>query len=114
MSHSACLYLSPLSFITPVVKRGPEVSSSAAAAHRAGPAQQPCTPLNQTLCAQTPQVYVHALLLVLSYTLKKNQQHTLEFFVAVLFCLFLIKDFRCVWGKALDSINIFFPSLTKQ
>lgn len=42
--------------------------------------------------------------------IKKNQQHTVEFFVAVLFCLFLIKDFRCVWGKALDSINIFFPA----
>ncbi|XP_039868574.1 dual specificity protein kinase Ttk isoform X4 [Simochromis diagramma] len=49
------------SFITPVVKRGPEVSSSAAAAHRAGPAQQPCTPLNQTLCAQTPQASLSAL-----------------------------------------------------
>uniref|UniRef100_A0A3Q4GNH4 Dual specificity protein kinase TTK n=1 Tax=Neolamprologus brichardi TaxID=32507 RepID=A0A3Q4GNH4_NEOBR len=61
MSHSACLYLSPLSFITPVVKRGPEVSSSAAAAHRAGPAQQPCTPLNQTLCAQTPQASLSVL-----------------------------------------------------
>uniref|UniRef100_A0AAX7T475 Dual specificity protein kinase TTK n=1 Tax=Astatotilapia calliptera TaxID=8154 RepID=A0AAX7T475_ASTCA len=48
-------------FITPVVKRGPEVSSSAAAAHRAGPAQQPCTPLNQTLCAQTPQASLSAL-----------------------------------------------------
>ncbi|XP_078109803.1 dual specificity protein kinase Ttk [Sander vitreus] len=43
------------SFITPVVKRGPEVSSSAVAAHRAGPVQQPCTPLNQTPCFQTPQ-----------------------------------------------------------
>lgn len=109
MSHSACLYLSPLSFITPVVKGGPEVSSSAAAAHRAGPAQQPCTPLNQTLCAQTPQVYVHALLLVLSYTLKKTNNILWSFLL--LFCLFLIKDFRCVWGKALDSINIFFPQL---
>uniref|UniRef100_A0A3B4F9H4 Dual specificity protein kinase TTK n=1 Tax=Pundamilia nyererei TaxID=303518 RepID=A0A3B4F9H4_9CICH len=48
-------------FITPVVKGGPEVSSSAAAAHRAGPAQQPCTPLNQTLCAQTPQASLSAL-----------------------------------------------------
>ncbi|KAF1387456.1 hypothetical protein PFLUV_G00078900 [Perca fluviatilis] len=43
------------SFITPVVKRGPEVSSSAVAAHRAGPVQQPCTPLKQTPCFQTPQ-----------------------------------------------------------
>uniref|UniRef100_A0A8D0AGF3 Ttk protein kinase n=1 Tax=Sander lucioperca TaxID=283035 RepID=A0A8D0AGF3_SANLU len=44
---SFSIFLSP-SFITPVVKRGPEVSSSAVAAHRAGPVQQPCTPLNQT------------------------------------------------------------------
>lgn len=49
------------SFITPVVKRGPEVYSSAAAAHRAGPAQQPCTPLNQPLCAQTPQASLSVL-----------------------------------------------------
>uniref|UniRef100_A0A669DWC9 Ttk protein kinase n=1 Tax=Oreochromis niloticus TaxID=8128 RepID=A0A669DWC9_ORENI len=48
-------------FITPVVKRGPEVYSSAAAAHRAGPAQQPCTPLNQPLCAQTPQASLSVL-----------------------------------------------------
>nr|XP_019947008.1 PREDICTED: dual specificity protein kinase TTK isoform X1 [Paralichthys olivaceus] len=49
------------SFITPVVKRGPEVFSSAAAAHRAGPVQQPCTPLNQTTCFQTPQASFPAL-----------------------------------------------------
>ncbi|XP_068425973.1 dual specificity protein kinase Ttk [Clinocottus analis] len=49
------------SFFTPVVKRGPEVPSSAAAAHRAGPAQQPCTPLNQAPCFQTPQSSLSAL-----------------------------------------------------
>ncbi|XP_054477754.1 dual specificity protein kinase Ttk [Anoplopoma fimbria] len=49
------------SFITPVVKRGPEVSSSALAAHRAGPVQQPCTPLNQAPCFQTPQGSLSAL-----------------------------------------------------
>ncbi|XP_044063780.1 dual specificity protein kinase Ttk isoform X2 [Siniperca chuatsi] len=49
------------SFITPVVKRGPEVSSSAVAAHRAGPVQQPCTPLNQAPCFQTPQASFTAL-----------------------------------------------------
>ncbi|KAM6935094.1 dual specificity protein kinase Ttk [Lycodopsis pacificus] len=49
------------SFITPVLKRGPEVSSSAVAAHRTGPVQQPCTPLNQTPCFQTPQASLSAL-----------------------------------------------------
>ncbi|XP_041648585.1 dual specificity protein kinase Ttk [Cheilinus undulatus] len=49
------------SFLTPVVKRGPEVSSSAVAAHRAGPVQQPCTPLNQSVCVQTPQASLTAL-----------------------------------------------------
>uniref|UniRef100_A0A8D3CUG3 Ttk protein kinase n=1 Tax=Scophthalmus maximus TaxID=52904 RepID=A0A8D3CUG3_SCOMX len=49
------------SFITPVVKRGREVFSSAVAAHRAGPAQQPCTPLNQASCFQTPQASITAL-----------------------------------------------------
>ncbi|KAM9353398.1 dual specificity protein kinase Ttk [Symphorus nematophorus] len=49
------------SFITPVVKRGPEVSSSAVAAHRAGPVQQPFTPLNQAPCFQTPQPSFPAL-----------------------------------------------------
>uniref|UniRef100_A0AAQ5XCE6 Protein kinase domain-containing protein n=1 Tax=Amphiprion ocellaris TaxID=80972 RepID=A0AAQ5XCE6_AMPOC len=48
------------SFITPVVKRGHEVSSSAAAAHRAGPVQQPCTPVNQPACLQTPQAPLSA------------------------------------------------------
>uniref|UniRef100_UPI0037E942DE dual specificity protein kinase Ttk n=1 Tax=Semicossyphus pulcher TaxID=241346 RepID=UPI0037E942DE len=43
------------SFVTPVGKRGPEVSSSAVAAHRARPVQQPFTPLNQAACFQTPQ-----------------------------------------------------------
>lgn len=47
-----------LSFITPVVKRDPIPAS--ATAHRAGPAQQPCTPL-QVSYSQTPQVpNVHA------------------------------------------------------
>ncbi|XP_035019941.2 dual specificity protein kinase Ttk [Hippoglossus stenolepis] len=49
------------SFITPVVKRGPEVFSSAAAAHRGGPVQHPCTPLNQSTCFQTPQASFTAL-----------------------------------------------------
>ncbi|KAM6910388.1 dual specificity protein kinase Ttk-like [Xenentodon cancila] len=47
------------SFITPVVKRGPEVWSSAAA-HRTGPGQQPCTPLNQASGFQTPQASLTA------------------------------------------------------
>ncbi|KAM8869888.1 dual specificity protein kinase Ttk isoform 2-T4 [Spinachia spinachia] len=45
------------SFITPVAKTGPEVSS----AQRAGPAQQPCTPLNQAPGCQTPQSSFSAL-----------------------------------------------------
>lgn len=45
-----------LSFITPVVKRGPEAASSAAAPHRAGAAQQACTPLSHTAGFHTPQV----------------------------------------------------------
>ncbi|XP_070768366.1 dual specificity protein kinase Ttk [Enoplosus armatus] len=49
------------SFITPIVKRVPEVSFSAVAAHRAGPVQQPCTPLNQAPCFQTPQASLTAL-----------------------------------------------------
>ncbi|XP_074538712.1 dual specificity protein kinase Ttk [Halichoeres trimaculatus] len=52
------------SFVTPVVKRGPEVSSSAVAAHRAGPVQQqPSTPLNQPQapCFQTPQASLTSL-----------------------------------------------------
>ncbi|XP_071758524.1 dual specificity protein kinase Ttk [Centroberyx gerrardi] len=47
------------SFITPVVKRDPESASSAA--HRAGPTQQPCTPLNQVSYFQTPQASVTAV-----------------------------------------------------
>nr|XP_020452873.1 dual specificity protein kinase TTK isoform X2 [Monopterus albus] len=43
------------SFITPVIKRVPEVTPSAVAAHRAGPLQESCTPLNQVACFQTPQ-----------------------------------------------------------
>ncbi|XP_029308452.1 dual specificity protein kinase Ttk [Cottoperca gobio] len=49
------------SFITPVVKRGPEVSSSAVAAHRAGPVQQPFTPLKHAPGFQTPQASLTAL-----------------------------------------------------
>ncbi|XP_034553981.1 dual specificity protein kinase Ttk isoform X2 [Notolabrus celidotus] len=51
----------PNSFVTPVLKRGPEVSSSAVAAHRAGAVQQPSTPLNQAACFQTPQSSFSAL-----------------------------------------------------
>ncbi|KAM4581591.1 dual specificity protein kinase Ttk [Odontesthes bonariensis] len=43
------------SFITPVGRRGPEVPSSTVAAHRTGPVQQTCTPLNQSACFHTPQ-----------------------------------------------------------
>ncbi|PWA32380.1 hypothetical protein CCH79_00012037 [Gambusia affinis] len=46
----------PSSFITPVVKRGLEASSSAAAPHRAGAVQQACTPLSHTAGFHTPQV----------------------------------------------------------
>ncbi|XP_037641843.1 dual specificity protein kinase Ttk [Sebastes umbrosus] len=49
------------SFMTPVVKRVPEVSSSAVAAHRAGPVQQPFTPINKAPCFQTPQASFTAL-----------------------------------------------------
>uniref|UniRef100_A0A3Q3RJ43 Dual specificity protein kinase TTK n=1 Tax=Mastacembelus armatus TaxID=205130 RepID=A0A3Q3RJ43_9TELE len=48
------------SFITPVVKRVPEVSSSAAA-HRAGPVQQPSTPLKQDAGFLTPQASITPL-----------------------------------------------------
>ncbi|XP_059195348.1 dual specificity protein kinase Ttk isoform X2 [Centropristis striata] len=48
------------SFITPDLKRYPEVSSSAVAAHRAGPVQQPFTPLSQATCFQTPQASLTA------------------------------------------------------
>uniref|UniRef100_A0A3Q1KHH7 Dual specificity protein kinase TTK n=1 Tax=Anabas testudineus TaxID=64144 RepID=A0A3Q1KHH7_ANATE len=54
-------HVSPQVFITPVVKRGPEVFNSAIAAHRAGPVQQPCTPANQATCFQTPQSSLTAL-----------------------------------------------------
>ncbi|KAG7240613.1 hypothetical protein INR49_026668, partial [Caranx melampygus] len=49
------------SFITPVVKRGPEVFSSAVAPHRTGPVQQSHTPLHQAPCFQTPQASFTAL-----------------------------------------------------
>ncbi|XP_017268616.1 dual specificity protein kinase Ttk [Kryptolebias marmoratus] len=49
------------SVITPVVKRGPEVPSSAVAAHRTGPFQQPCTPLTQSAGFQNPQASFSAL-----------------------------------------------------
>ncbi|XP_040899330.1 dual specificity protein kinase Ttk isoform X1 [Toxotes jaculatrix] len=57
------------SFITPVVRRGPEVSSSAVAAHRAGSVQQPCTPINQAACFQTPQA---------SFTAFSNESITIK------------------------------------
>ncbi|XP_067458404.1 dual specificity protein kinase Ttk [Thunnus thynnus] len=57
------------SFITPIVKRNPAVSSSAVAAHRAGPVQQPFTPLNQTPCFQTPQT---------SFTTLSNETITIK------------------------------------
>ncbi|RVE56170.1 hypothetical protein OJAV_G00233860 [Oryzias javanicus] len=46
------------SFITPVVKGGPEVSSSAVAAHRTRGLQQSNTPLNPTPSFQTPQALI--------------------------------------------------------
>lgn len=48
-------YLS-FSVITPIVKRAPEVPSSAVAAHRTELIQQPCTPLTQAAALQNPQV----------------------------------------------------------
>ncbi|KAM4632837.1 dual specificity protein kinase Ttk [Polymixia lowei] len=47
------------SYATPVVKRDPEVAPSAA--HRAGPAQQPCTPLSQVSYPQTPHSSITSL-----------------------------------------------------
>lgn len=44
------------SVITPIVKRGPEVPSSAVAAHRTEFIQQPCTPLTQAAGYQNPHV----------------------------------------------------------
>ncbi|CAK6954237.1 dual specificity protein kinase Ttk [Scomber scombrus] len=49
------------SFVTPVVKRDHVVYSSAVAAHRAGLVQQPCTPLNQASCFQTPKASLSTL-----------------------------------------------------
>ncbi|RVE62164.1 hypothetical protein OJAV_G00154430 [Oryzias javanicus] len=49
------------SFITPVVKGGPEVSSSAVAAHRTRGLQQSNTPLNPTPSFQTPQASLRSL-----------------------------------------------------
>ncbi|KAI4811144.1 hypothetical protein KUCAC02_014062 [Chaenocephalus aceratus] len=49
------------SFITPVVKRVAEMPSSALAAHRAAPPQQPCPPLNHASGFQTPQASLSAL-----------------------------------------------------
>ncbi|TNN02960.1 hypothetical protein fugu_010447 [Takifugu bimaculatus] len=43
------------SFVTPVVKRAPEVPFSAVAPRRTGPAQHPFTPISQTPSFQTPQ-----------------------------------------------------------
>ncbi|KAK5862721.1 hypothetical protein PBY51_018090 [Eleginops maclovinus] len=48
------------SFNTPVVRRVAEVPSSALVAHRAGPAQLPCTPLSQASGFQTPQASLPA------------------------------------------------------
>lgn len=45
-----------LSFVTPVVKRGVEVSCSAVAQHRTGTVRQPFTTLSQAPSFQTPQV----------------------------------------------------------
>ncbi|MEQ2213797.1 hypothetical protein XENOCAPTIV_021154, partial [Xenoophorus captivus] len=58
-----CRNPQPNSFITPVVKRGPEVASSTVAPHRAEAVQQPCTPLSHTPGFRTPQVqHVYGLL----------------------------------------------------
>ncbi|XP_015249048.1 PREDICTED: dual specificity protein kinase TTK [Cyprinodon variegatus] len=59
-------------FITPVVKRGPEVSTSAVSAHRAEAAQQPCTPLSYTSGLQTPQAPFSSISNE-SITIKGNQ-----------------------------------------
>ncbi|XP_028986173.1 dual specificity protein kinase Ttk isoform X2 [Betta splendens] len=58
--NNSCRNPSANTFITPVVRRAPEVLNSAPDPHRAGPVQQPCTPLNQTNC-QTPQASLSAL-----------------------------------------------------
>ncbi|XP_047217337.1 dual specificity protein kinase Ttk [Girardinichthys multiradiatus] len=49
-----CRNPQPNSFITPVVKRGPE---AAVAPHRAEAVQQPCTPLSHTPGFRTPQAF---------------------------------------------------------
>ncbi|XP_029957816.1 dual specificity protein kinase Ttk [Salarias fasciatus] len=52
------------SLITPVVKTVAELPSSEASAHRSGrplQQQQPCTPLNQSVCFRTPQPSFTAL-----------------------------------------------------
>ncbi|XP_075868717.1 dual specificity protein kinase Ttk isoform X2 [Nelusetta ayraudi] len=49
------------SYITPVVKTVLEAPSSEVALHRAGPVQQPFTPMNQAPCFQTPQAPIPAL-----------------------------------------------------
>lgn len=51
----------PGSYITPVVKTAIKAPSSEVAQHRTGPVLQPCTPLNQALCIQTPQAPIPAL-----------------------------------------------------
>ncbi|XP_010769029.1 dual specificity protein kinase Ttk, partial [Notothenia coriiceps] len=50
------------SFITPVVKRVAEMPSSALAAHRVAPPQQPCAPLSHASGFQTPQASLSVLL----------------------------------------------------
>ncbi|KAK2844184.1 hypothetical protein Q5P01_010843 [Channa striata] len=49
------------SFISSVKKTDVEVFNAALAKHRAGPVQQPCTPLNQAATFQTPQASFTAL-----------------------------------------------------
>uniref|UniRef100_A0A8C8DKI2 Dual specificity protein kinase TTK n=1 Tax=Oryzias sinensis TaxID=183150 RepID=A0A8C8DKI2_9TELE len=51
----------PNSFVTPVVKGGPEVWSSAVAAHRTRALQQSHTPLNPAASFQTPQASLSSL-----------------------------------------------------
>lgn len=54
--HQNVVSFFSLSFVTPVIKRGLEVSSSAAAQHRTGTVRQPFTTLSQAPSFQTPQV----------------------------------------------------------
>ncbi|XP_076006456.1 dual specificity protein kinase Ttk [Genypterus blacodes] len=65
------------SFVTPVAKQGPLLASSAVTAHRAGPTQQPCTPLHQVSCSQTPQGSFMALSNE-SITIKDKQFYILK------------------------------------